>query len=166
MVINESNSTSCGGQAGVSDTYATSLWSLDYLLEAARGGVSRVGFHTSTAAICGDLKARESDEYPVSYRYYGASARRTRPRSTAAGCRRRRCTTGCGPFRQVPDGRFVDLGVTDADLPRLRAYGVESGHGTLTIVLINVQDPASASSTKDAVTPALPGPTIAGARCC
>jgi hypothetical protein len=31
-----------------------------------------VNFHTSTAALCGDLKARDSAEYPISYRFYGA----------------------------------------------------------------------------------------------
>jgi hypothetical protein len=70
--LNESNSASCSGMPGVSNSYATSLWSLDYQLQAAQSGVSRLQFHTNTAAVCGDFKARDSAEYPVSYRYYGA----------------------------------------------------------------------------------------------
>jgi hypothetical protein len=63
---------------------------------------------------------------------------------------------GLWAFRQVPQGRFVDVGTTDADLPMLRAYGVRSDSGALSLVLVNIQDPASTTSTTDAVTVQLP----------
>jgi hypothetical protein len=141
VVINESNSTACGGQAGVSDTYATSLWSLDYLLETAQNGVSRINFHTNTAAICGD-------------RYDGAFCAADQAALDAGRLSAAPLYYGLWAFRQVPAGRFVALDLADADLPKLRAYGVESDTGGLTMVLINVQDPAA--GTRDAVTLTLP----------
>jgi hypothetical protein len=155
-VLNETNSASCSGQPGVSDAYATSLWSLDYLLESARAGISRVQFHTNTAAVCGDFQARDSVNYPISYRYYGAfcAADRTaldNDRLTAAPL-----YYGLWAFRQVPQGHFVDLHLDDAALPQLRAYGIKSDDGKLTVVLVNVQDPASATSTDDDVSLSLP----------
>jgi hypothetical protein len=44
--LDEINSVNCGGTRGVSDTFATSLWSLDTLFQLARVGVSGVNFHT------------------------------------------------------------------------------------------------------------------------
>ena len=44
--IDELGSVTCGGQPGVSDTYATSLWSLDTLFALAREGVDGVNVHT------------------------------------------------------------------------------------------------------------------------
>jgi hypothetical protein len=157
MVINESNSASCSGQPGVSDAYATSLWSLDYLMQTAQTGVSRVEFHTNTAAICGDFKARDSADYPISYRYYGAFCAADQAALDAHQLSAAPLYYGIWAFRQVPAGRFVDMGLSDDGLSQLRAYGVESRDGKLTVVLVNVQDPASSTSTGDAVTLHLPG---------
>jgi hypothetical protein len=44
--IDEINSVSCGGERGVSDTYATALWSLDTMFALARAGVDGVNIHT------------------------------------------------------------------------------------------------------------------------
>jgi hypothetical protein len=44
--VAETNSVSCGGAPGVSDTFASALWSLDYLFHLAREGVDGVNFHT------------------------------------------------------------------------------------------------------------------------
>ena len=43
--VGETNSASCGGSFGVSDTMASALWSLDYLFALATHQVSRVNFH-------------------------------------------------------------------------------------------------------------------------
>jgi hypothetical protein len=45
--VGEMNSVSCGGETGVSNTFATSLWSLNTLFNLARVGVAGVNFHTS-----------------------------------------------------------------------------------------------------------------------
>ncbi|WP_377272734.1 hypothetical protein [Peterkaempfera sp. SMS 1(5)a] len=156
MTVNESNSASCSGQPGVSDSYATALWSLDYLLQTAQNGIDRVEFHTNTAAVCGDFKARTSADYPISYRYYGAFCAADQARLDAHQLSAAPLYYGLWAFSQVPQGRFVDLGLADSDLARVRAYGVESRDGTLTVVLVNVQDPAAAGSTDDRVTLSLP----------
>ena len=49
--IDEINSVSCGGQRGISDTYATALWSLDTLFALASAGVDGVNVHTPPRSI-------------------------------------------------------------------------------------------------------------------
>jgi hypothetical protein len=44
--IDEMNSVTCGGQNGVSDVFASALWSLNALFEAASDGVDGVNLHT------------------------------------------------------------------------------------------------------------------------
>jgi hypothetical protein len=162
-VINESNSASCSGQPGVSDAYASSLWSLDYLMQTAQSGVTRLQFHTNTAAICGDFQPRDSVNYPISYRYYGAFCAADRRALAADRLSATPLYYGLWAFHQVPDGRFLDVGLPDGALPQLRAYAVQAPDGTLTMVLVNVQDPAAPASTDDAVTVNLP-PGRAGGR--
>jgi len=48
--IDEINSVSCGGVRGISDTFASALWTLDTLFELARVGVDGVNFHTFAGA--------------------------------------------------------------------------------------------------------------------
>jgi hypothetical protein len=49
--IDEMNSISCGGERGVGDTFASSLWSLDALFAMASVGVDGVNIHTVPNAI-------------------------------------------------------------------------------------------------------------------
>jgi hypothetical protein len=49
--IDELNSVACGGQRGVSDTFASSLWSLDALFAMASVGVDGVNVHTVPNSI-------------------------------------------------------------------------------------------------------------------
>jgi hypothetical protein len=49
--IDEMNSVSCGGQRGVSDTFASALWSLDALLAMESVGVDGVNIHTLPGAV-------------------------------------------------------------------------------------------------------------------
>jgi hypothetical protein len=155
-VLNESNSASCSGQPGVSDAYASSLWSLDYLMQTAQTGVSRLQFHTNTAAICGDFQPRDSVNYPISYRYYGAFCAADQAALDAGQLSATPLYYGLWAFRQVPVGQFLDLDLADTDLPMLRAYAVHARNGNVTVVLVNIQDPASAASTDDTVSLQLP----------
>jgi hypothetical protein len=43
--IDETNNVSCGGEAGVSNTFASALWALDYLTRAMSAGIAGVNFH-------------------------------------------------------------------------------------------------------------------------
>jgi hypothetical protein len=49
--IDEMNSVTCGGEPGVSDTYANALWSLDTLFALARAGIDGVNIHTPPGKI-------------------------------------------------------------------------------------------------------------------
>lgn len=155
-VLNESNSASCSGQPGVSNAYVTSLWSLDYLMQTAQSGVARLQFHTNTAAICGDFQQRSSANYPISYRYYGAFCAADQQALDSNRLSAAPLYYGLWAFRQVPKGGFVDVGLPDTALSQLRAYAVKSRNGRMTMVLVNIQDPATATSTSDAVTVNLP----------
>lgn len=44
-IVGEGNSISCGGQIGISDTFAATLWAADILLNFAAIGVTRWNFH-------------------------------------------------------------------------------------------------------------------------
>ncbi|MGS2618720.1 hypothetical protein ACVCAH_29955 [Micromonospora sp. LZ34] len=156
VTVNESNSASCSGMPQVSNSYATSLWSLDYLLQAAQSGVHKLQLHTNTAAVCGDFKARDSAEYPISYRYYGAFCAADEAALAANELSAAPLYYGIWAFRQVPRGRFVDLDLPDSYLDKIRAYGVLSDEETLTVVLVNVQDPAAVGATDQRVALNLP----------
>ncbi|KAI0152618.1 glycoside hydrolase superfamily [Xylariaceae sp. FL1272] len=45
LVIGETNSISCSGKSGISDTFGAALWSIDYVLTAASLGIRKVYFH-------------------------------------------------------------------------------------------------------------------------
>ncbi|MBV9447599.1 MAG: hypothetical protein JO345_17080 [Streptosporangiaceae bacterium] len=119
--ITETNSVTCGGTAGVSNTYASSLWALDYGLLLASSGITEADFHGSVSGcgtyspLCGGggLVAQ-----PV---FYGMLA-----------------VTLVGP------GHFLQ--VTNPGAATIRAYAVSDG-SHLTVVLDNVADPAKNGPT-------------------
>ncbi|KAF7595492.1 hypothetical protein BBP40_005828 [Aspergillus hancockii] len=45
LVLGETNSASCSGRSGISDTFGAALWSTDYVLTAASLGIEQVYFH-------------------------------------------------------------------------------------------------------------------------
>ncbi len=47
IALAETNSASCGGMAGVSDSFASALWALDYMFQSARAGFASINFHSS-----------------------------------------------------------------------------------------------------------------------
>jgi hypothetical protein len=49
--LDEMNAVSCGGQAGVSNSFATALWSADFLFELAKIGVSGVNVNSIAGSI-------------------------------------------------------------------------------------------------------------------
>jgi hypothetical protein len=161
-VLNESNSASCSGMPGVSDAYASSLWSLDYLMQTAQSGVGRLHFHTNTAAICGDFQPRDSVNYPISYRYYGAFCAADQQALDSSRLSATPLYYGLWAFHQIPNGKFLNVNLPDTALPQLRAYAVEHKTGKMTVVLVNVQDPAVSTSMNDAVTINVPASYTSG----
>ncbi len=49
-ILSESNSASCGGKEGVSDTPAAAVWAVRYVLDALKVGFREVRFHMSNGA--------------------------------------------------------------------------------------------------------------------
>jgi hypothetical protein len=47
--VDETNNVACGGQAGVSNTFAAALWALDFIMRAMGAGVAGVNFHGNPA---------------------------------------------------------------------------------------------------------------------
>lgn len=50
LVFGETNSVSCSGHSGVSDTFGAALWSVDYVLMASSIGMPQVYFHLGAEA--------------------------------------------------------------------------------------------------------------------
>lgn len=72
--IDEMNSVACGGKTGVSDVFASALWSLDALFAVARSGVDGVNIHTFAGARYGLFRfhhARTGWSALVRPEYYG-----------------------------------------------------------------------------------------------
>jgi hypothetical protein len=69
--MDEGNSCFGGGKAGVSDTYASTLWAADYMLRAACAGFAGVNLHGGGAGIYTPVES--STEYGAKARpvYYG-----------------------------------------------------------------------------------------------
>ncbi|KAF2670117.1 hypothetical protein BT63DRAFT_454296 [Microthyrium microscopicum] len=45
FIMGETNSVSCGGRSGISDTFGAALWVVDYVLLAASLGMQKIFFH-------------------------------------------------------------------------------------------------------------------------
>jgi hypothetical protein len=45
LVMGETNSVSCGGRSGISDTFGAALWAVDYVLLGATLGLKKIFFH-------------------------------------------------------------------------------------------------------------------------
>ncbi|HZL48853.1 MAG TPA: hypothetical protein VFC30_07550 [Solirubrobacteraceae bacterium] len=55
--LDETNSVSCGGQPGVSNTFASALWAVDYIARAMLSGVAGVNFQGNPANCRGYTRA-------------------------------------------------------------------------------------------------------------
>jgi hypothetical protein len=80
FVMSETNSICSGGLAGVSNSYAAALWSIDYMLTGAEYGVAGMNFHGGFnglgvcmyySALCPVVVAGEPVEWMAHPLYYG-----------------------------------------------------------------------------------------------
>jgi hypothetical protein len=72
--ISETNSACGGGLVGLSDTYASALWAVDYMLTGAEHGVDGMNFHGGLDASCQrytPLCQVGANEYATQPIYYG-----------------------------------------------------------------------------------------------
>jgi hypothetical protein len=96
--LTETNSVACGGKRGVSDSFASALWGVDWLFTMASYRMSGVDFHTSSpfySPILPFPRARTVIARPL---YYAmllfAEATRRRSRLVIAARTRRRANVG------------------------------------------------------------------------
>ncbi|KAH8430973.1 glycosyl hydrolase family 79 C-terminal domain-containing protein [Aspergillus melleus] len=66
LTLGETNSASCSGRSGISDTFGAALWATDYVLAAASIGMDQVFFHLGH-------QSEYSAFTPLSYEYKGES---------------------------------------------------------------------------------------------
>jgi hypothetical protein len=66
LVMGETNSASCSGRSGISDTFGAALWGVDYVLMAASIGFEKVYFHLGA-------HSEYSSFTPQAYEYKGES---------------------------------------------------------------------------------------------
>lgn len=129
--IGELNSSAVGGCPGVSDTLAAALWTMDHTLASAEHGVRGTYYHT-TLMTCGHPRPDFAD--------YTSMCAPT-DADAAVGHERARA-----PYYGLLGLRFADPGtfltVNNSDDAAVRAYAIRSG-GHLSLVLINVTDPAT-----------------------
>lgn len=64
FVLGETNSISCGGHSGISDTFGAALWGVDYVLGAASIGAQQLYFHQGA-------QSEYSSFTPIAYEYKG-----------------------------------------------------------------------------------------------
>jgi hypothetical protein len=74
FVLGESNSVSCGGKRGVSDTFATALWVPHFFAELSKGGVQRVNIHGGALEIYSPIRFKSHVGLLVEPLYYGMLA--------------------------------------------------------------------------------------------
>lgn len=60
LVMGETNSASCSGKSGISDTFGAALWGVDYVLTAASIGFEKIYFHLGA-------ESEYSSFTPISY---------------------------------------------------------------------------------------------------
>jgi Ricin-type beta-trefoil lectin domain/Glycosyl hydrolase family 79 C-terminal beta domain len=135
-VIDESNSVVCEGAAGVSNVFASSLWEIDDQLDLAREGVGGDYMH-GTVIQCNTGK-------PL-FMYYTPLCAPTAADATAGDLAAQPEYYGLAAVHQIGTGQF--LSVTNPAWATVRAYAVQHADGTMTVVLDNVQDPASNGAT-------------------
>jgi hypothetical protein len=155
--VDEMNSISCGGQPGLSDTFASALWSLDALFAMARVGVAGVNIHTrpnvanqpfAVAQVNGSWTARV---YPI---YYGMLMF---GQATPAGSRLLR-TSGAA-------GRTVRVWATRAPDGRVRVVLINTGRSGSAMLAVRVPGRTGRGSLERLLSPSLgadAGITLAG----
>jgi hypothetical protein len=115
-VIDETNSAICWGAPGVSNTYASALWILDYGLLLAQHGIAAANFQTRLSGCTPYLPLctrAHSSQLLAQPEFYGLLA-----------------------LAQVGAGRF--LGVSDPVASQLRAFALATRPGDVTVVLDNL----------------------------
>ncbi|GIH20944.1 glycosyl hydrolase family 79 C-terminal domain-containing protein [Rugosimonospora africana] len=117
--MDETNSSACGGTPGVSNVYASSLWSIEYLLNGAQQGVTGMNLHGSLdvcgsnyAAICATSASNLSGNvFSAAPLYYGMLM-----------------------VSRLGAGSFLPVGVSSGSV---KAYAVRGADGNTRVLLLD-----------------------------
>jgi hypothetical protein len=115
--VTETNSASCSGIPGVSDTFAAALWSVDYILSALEHGATGLDFHGGLSPACvayTPLCSDTSGHYTARPVYYGILAVHL-----------------LGPGRLLPTAANTDR--------NLAVHAIRAADGSVHVVLENLE---------------------------
>jgi hypothetical protein len=131
--LDETNSAAGGGVAGVSDTYASALWSLDYTLLTAQDGVAGLNFH-------GGLGVCDAPLYNGKFQLYTPLCAADTADAAAAVYTARPEYYGLYLASRLGTGRFLPVTVTAPAGQSVTAYAVRGDDGHLRVAVID-KDP-------------------------
>ncbi len=129
--MDETNDVSCEGQPGVSDTFASALWALDYTARAMAAGVAGVNFHDLI-----DKRHAYSALFAPSPAALGAGELSPAPEWYALLAAHALAGDGAG-------GRPMHAAVAGAAAGELSASAVRAPDGRLRLVLVDYAPPGS-----------------------
>jgi hypothetical protein len=126
--MGETNSVYNGGQAGVSDVFASALWGVDYMFTLASYGIIGVNFHTPPSAKYAAIATSDGDYFAAPL-YYGMLL-----------------------FKISSNGRFIPLEQGGPSI-NINSYAILQDDGTIVVTIINKETEGNAEiqlSTEDA----------------
>jgi hypothetical protein len=113
--INETNSCYWGGRDGVSNTFASALWGVDYLFTLAGYGACGVNLHSGTQ-IYTPIDTQESEKTKARPLYYGLLL-----------------------FRACGRGRVIPAKADGPDKVQVSTYAVLARDGSISVAIINLE---------------------------
>ncbi len=132
--LDETNSVSCHGKAGVSDSFASALWGLDVLFTLAHTGLRGVNFHIY------DL-----NRSPGHYNPIVSTVTQTAPRTWAYTTTVRPLYYAMLLFRNAAGYRFLPVTLSNAQA-NIKVYAV-GGRTTAQVFVLNKDSHAAGSVT-------------------
>lgn len=141
----ETGMSACPGSNQTTKTHATALWAADYALNAARLGITRLGFHSSMATCKGGP--------PMSVICSGGAY--LKPNGEMAP---RANYFGMAMVADLAPGKFLNLDKKGGGMGN--SYALQNADGSTTVVIVNENDPEKAAQTE--VSLKLPGKALRG----
>lgn len=135
-VLDEGNSVVCEGQQGVSDVYAAALWEIDDQLVTAREGMQGDYMH-GTVVQCDTAK-------PL-FMFYTPLCAPTAADAANGTLAAQPEYYGLAAVHEAGTGAFLNM--SNPDWANVRAYAIRHQDNTVTVVLDDMQDPASNGSS-------------------
>lgn len=136
----ETGMSACPGSNQTTKTHAAALWAADYALNAARLGVTRLGFHSSLSTCQGGP--------PMSVLCSGGAYLKPNGQMVP-----RANYFGMAMVADLAPGKFLQLGSKGGGLSN--SYALRNADGSTTIVIVNENDPEKYGQTE--VSLKLPG---------